>query len=314
MIRLVLWRVLAAIPTLLVVSFVTFMLLSMNPIDPAEQLLGPTATQEQVDAKRHELGLDQPVVQRYAEWLGGALSGDLGESIYTGTPVVSSLSGRVGVTVSLTFGGLFVALSIGMPAGIWAAMHAGRRSDRLAMAGATIGQAIPSFWLAMLLLLGFAVHWQLFNAVFYVSPGESVAGWLRSITLPSIALGAAGAAWISRQTRSELITVLRQDYIRTALAKGASRQQIVFRHALKNAAAPLVAVVALLVSLLLSTSFVVERVFALPGLGSLALESINNNDPAPLLGFVMCVVLVVVIVNVVLDVVHGWLDPRVRAL
>ena len=314
MARLVLWRVLAVVPIMLVVSFVSFVLLSMNPVDPAEQLLGPTATEEQLEAKRHELGLDEPVLVRYADWLGDAITGDLGQSIYTTTPVATSIGDRAGVTLSLTVGGLIVALVIGFPAGVSSAMRAGRPADRLTMVAATAGQAVPAFWLGTLLLLVFAVRWSIFNAVFYVPPSDSVTGWLKSIVLPSVALGASGAAWIARQTRLELVTVLQHDYIRTALAKGASRRQVLFGHALRNAAGPLLTVVALLVSAVLSASFVVEAVFALPGLGSLALESINRNDPAPVLGFVVCVVFVVVIVDVLLDLVQGWLNPKVRAL
>jgi peptide/nickel transport system permease protein len=312
--RLVAWRLLAVVPIMLVVSFATFVLLSMNPVDPAEQLLGPVATEVQLDAKREELGLDRPVVQRYAEWLGDALSGDLGESIYTTTPVVTSIGDRAGVTLSLTVGGLVVALLVGFPAGLSSAMHAGRRRDRFVMAGATVGQAVPAFWLGTLLVLVFAVRWSIFNAVFYVPPSESVSGWLRSITLPSVALGASGAAWIARQTRSELVAVLQRDYIRAALAKGASRRRVLLDHALRNAAGPLLTVVAVLLTTVLGASFVVEKVFALPGLGSLALESINRNDPAPVLGFVVCVVFVVVVANVLLDLMQVWLDPKVRAL
>jgi peptide/nickel transport system permease protein len=312
--RLVAWRLLAVVPIMLVVSFATFVLLSMNPVDPAEQLLGPVATEVQLDAKREELGLDRPVVQRYAEWLGDALSGDLGESIYTTTPVVTSIGDRAGVTLSLTVGGLVVALLVGFPAGLSSAMHAGRRRDRFVMAGATVGQAVPAFWLGTLLVLVLAVRWSIFNAVFYVPPSESVSGWLRSITLPSVALGASGAAWIARQTRSELVAVLQRDYIRAALAKGASRRRVLLDHALRNAAGPLLTVVAVLLTTVLGASFVVEKVFALPGLGSLALESINRNDPAPVLGFVVCVVFVVVVANVLLDLMQVWLDPKVRAL
>jgi peptide/nickel transport system permease protein len=193
-------------------------------------------------------------------------------------------------------------------------MRAGTRSDRMLMTGATIGQAIPGFWLGTLLLLVFAVHWQVFNATFYVSPRDSLGGWLRSITLPSIALGAVGAAWLCRQTRSGLVTALQQDYIRMALAKGASQRQVVFGHALRNAGGPLLTVISLLVTTLLGASFVIERVFALPGLGSWALESIERNDPAPLLGFIMCVVVAVVVVNLMLDLGHGLLNPKVWAL
>jgi peptide/nickel transport system permease protein len=209
---------------------------------------------------------------------------------------------------------MFVALLIGFPAGVLSATRARRRTDRLTMAAATLGQAVPAFWLGTLLLLVFAVRWSIFNAVFYVPPSESVTGWLKSITLPSIALGASGAAWIARQTRSELVKVLQQDYIRTALAKGASRRQVLFGHALRNAAGPLLTAVALLLSAVLGASFVIEAVFALPGLGSLAIDSIHRNDPAPVLGVVVCIAFVVVIVNLLLDVTQGWFNPKVRAL
>jgi peptide/nickel transport system permease protein len=310
--RHMLGRLLAVLPILFVVSFVAFMLLALNPVDPAEQLVGPTATDAQIDARRHELGLDQPLMARYGDWLGDAVHGDLGRSVYTTAPVTSSLKDRAGVTLSLTLGGLLVAVAIGVPLGVAAALRAGRRTDRLVTAGSTLGQAIPSFWLGTILVLVFAERWEVFNAVFYVSPGESIVGWLKSITLPSIALGATGAAWIARHTRSELVTVLEQDYIQTALAKGASRRQVLFGHAARNAAPPLLTVIAVLVSMLLGASLVIERVFALPGLGSLALEAITRNDPAPLLGFVLCAVLIVVIVNVLLDIAHALLDPRVH--
>jgi peptide/nickel transport system permease protein len=311
--RRALWRLLAVVPILLVVSFVAFMLLALNPVDPAEQLVGPTATEAQIDARRHELGLDQPPVARYGDWLRDASHGDLGRSIYTTTPVTTSLIDRAGVTLSLTLGGLLVAVAIGLPLGAAAALRAGRRTDRLVTAGSTLGQAIPSFWLGTILVLVFAERWTIFNAAFYVSPGESIVGWLRSVTLPSIALGATGAAWIARHARSELVSVLEQDYIQTALAKGASRRQVLFGHAARNAAPPLLTVIAVLVSMLLGASLVIERVFALPGLGSLALEAITRNDPAPLLGFVLCAVLIVVVVNVLLDLAHGLLDPRVHS-
>jgi peptide/nickel transport system permease protein len=310
--RHMLGRLLAVLPILFVVSFVAFMLLALNPVDPAEQLVGPTATDAQIDARRHELGLDQPLMARYGDWLGDAVHGDLGRSVYTTAPVTSSLKDRAGVTLSLTLGGLLVAVAIGVPLGVAAALRAGRRTDRLVTAGSTLGQAIPSFWLGTILVLVFAERWEVFNAVFYVSPGESLVGWLKSITLPSIALGATGAAWIARHTRSELVTVLEQDYIQTALAKGASRRQVLFGHAARNAAPPLLTVIAVLVSMILGASLVIERVFALPGLGSLALEAITRNDPAPLLGFVLCAVLIVVIVNVLLDIAHALLDPRVH--
>jgi peptide/nickel transport system permease protein len=306
------WRLLTVPAIVLVVTFTTFTLLSLNRTDPAEQLLGPMATEAEVATKRHELGLDRPMPERYVEWLGHAVTGDLGRSLYTHDPVTTTLRERMGVTVSLTFGGLLLALVIGVPVGVGAAMRRGRSADRLSMAAVSVGQAIPSFWLATLLVLVLAVHWEIFDAVLYVNPGESVIGWLRSITLPSIALGLVAGAAIARHTRSSMVGALQQDYVRTAFAKGASRRQVVVNHALKNAAAPLVTVVGFQFALLLGGSFVIERVFALPGLGSMAVEAITRNDPAPLLGFTLFVVVVVVVVNLLMDAAHAWLDPRVR--
>jgi peptide/nickel transport system permease protein len=307
------WRLLALVPTMIVVTFLAFVLLAMNPVDPAEELLGPVASADQIAAKRDELGLDRPIVVRYAEWLGNAVTGDLGSSMYTSTPVTTMIGDRIGVTLSITLGGLAFAVAVGCSAGIWSALRAGRAADRIAMAATAIGQAIPAFWLGTLLVAAFAVHWPLFDAVFYTSPSDSVTGWLRSITLPCVAIGATGAAWIARHTRTEFVAVLQQEYIRTALAKGASRRQVVLGHAMRNAAPPLLTLVVILFSALLSASFVIERVFVLPGLGSLALESIRRNDPAPLLGFVTCTVFVVVVADLAVDLAHSWLNPKVRA-
>jgi peptide/nickel transport system permease protein len=312
-IRLALWRLAGLIPVMLIVSGATFLLQSLNPTDPAEELLGGTATAEQVAALRAEMGLDRPVLARYVDWLGSAVGGDLGHSIYTGLAVAPMIVERFWVTISLTAGALFVALVLGVPTGIAASLRVGGRLDRLMMSATAVAQGVPAIWLGTLLLSLFAVRWQLFNAVFYVAPSESVTGWLRSITLPSIALGLAPAAVLARHARASMVGVLGEEYIRAALAKGASRRQVVVHHALRNAARPLVSVIAFQAAALFGASFVVERIFALPGLGSLAIEAINRNDPAPLLGFVLAVVVAVVVVNLVLDLTYGWLDPRVRA-
>jgi peptide/nickel transport system permease protein len=305
-------RILAIPLIVLVVTFATFSLQSLNPTDPAEQLVGPLAPDADVAIERHRLGLDEPMLERYADWLGDAVTGDLGRSLYTQAPVSTSIRERLGVTLSLTFGGLLVALVVGVPVGIVAAMRAGRGADRLGMSGASVLQAVPSFWLATLLVLGFAVRWHVFDAVFYVDPRQSPVGWLRSIALPSVALGLVAGASIARHTRSSVAGALEQDYVRTAFAKGASRRQVVVNHTLKNAAPPVVTVVAFQLTLLLGGSFVVERVFALPGLGTLAVESITRNDPAPLLGVVAFVAVVVVAVSVLVDLTQAWLDPRQR--
>jgi peptide/nickel transport system permease protein len=311
-VRIALWRLAAIVPIMLVASFVTFGLLALNPTDPAEQLLGPTATEEQVATLRAEMGLDDPVLERYVDWLGGAVTGDLGTSIYSGAPVADTINERVGVTLSMIVGGLLVAVVIGVPSGMAAALRSGRPTDRAVMAVASLGQAIPVIWLGTLLLAAFAVHWHVFNAVFYVSPFESIAGWIRSITLPSIALGVVTGAVLSRHIRMAVRSELGAEYVRAALAKGASQRQAVVHHVLRNAASSMVTVLSFLIAALLGGSFVVERIFALPGLGSMAIEAVQRNDPAPLLGFVVVTVFVVVVVNLLLDLGYAWLNPRVR--
>ena len=312
MTRVALWRLAAIVPIMLVVSFASFVLLSLNPADPADRLLGPTATPAQVAKVRAELGLDDPLLERYADWLVDVLHGDLGQSSYSGVPVADAIAERFEVTLSLVFVALLFALAVGVPAGIVAALHEGRRADRVTTTISAAGQAVPALWLGTLLLALFAVRWHVFRAVFYVSPSESVLEWLRSVTLPALALGITVAATFARHTRSAMQDVLRQDYIRAAVAKGGSRRQVIVHHALRNAATPLVSVLAFQITALIGAAFVVERVFAMPGLGSLAIESIERNDPAPLLGFLLVVVLAVVIVNLLLDLAYAWIDPKVR--
>lgn len=313
MLKVAATRLLAVIPLMVVVSFLAFVLQSLNPVDPAEQITGGTASREAIAQLRHELGIDRPVVVRYGDWLGGALHGDLGASVYTkDAKVTRSLLDRLPVTLSLTFGGLLVALLLGLPAGIYSALRAGRRGDRVVSGIASIGQAAPNFWIAALLALFLSVKLRWFPAVFFVGPSSSITGWLRSITLPSIALGLAGAAALARQTRSAMIGVLQLDYVRTALALGARRREVVYKHALKNAAVPLVTVLSFQLTALLGGSFAVERVFALPGIGDLAINAVLRNDGEVVVGFVVLVTLFVVLVNLVLDLSYRWLNPKVR--
>ncbi len=314
MLKFIAGRLAALVPLMLVVSFLAFWLQSLNPVDPAEEILGGAAPAEAVKELRRELGLDRPFLVRYGEWLGGAVRGDLGDSVYTdGLKVSSALWGRLPVTLSLTLGGLVVTLLIGLPLGVFSALRAGRRPDRVAMGFASFGQAAPNFWVAALLALFFAVQRTWFPAVFFVGPTTSIPRWLHSITLPSIALGLAGGASLARQTRSAMIGVLQLEYVRTALALGASRRQVIFKHALKNAAVPLVTVVSFQLTALLGGAFAVERVFALGGLGSLAVGAVIKNDGTVVIGFVVLVVLFVVLVNLLLDVSYRWLNPKVQA-
>ncbi|TDC55935.1 ABC transporter permease [Actinomadura sp. KC345] len=313
MLRTVVTRLLAMIPLVFVVATATFFLGQLSGVDPAENIVGPDATAEQVAAVRAELGLDKPALVQYREWLGGVLQGDFGSSVYTKADVAESLWQALPVTLSLTVGGLLVGLVLGVPSGIWSALRAGRPSDRGVSLLATVGQAMPGFWLGLLLIFAFAIKLPWFPAVGYVPPSAGPALWFGSLVLPSISLGLIAAAAISRQTRSSMIGVLQQEYVRTALAKGLSKRRVVFKHALKNAAAPVVTVVSFQVTALLGGSIVIERLFAMPGLGSLAINAVLRRDPDVIQGFVVFTVVIVVVVNMLLDLSYAWLNPKVRS-
>ncbi|SEG88625.1 peptide/nickel transport system permease protein [Thermomonospora echinospora] len=314
MLRMVVLRLLAMIPLVFLVATGVFFLGQLSDVDPAENIVGPNATEEQVAAVRAELGLDRPALEQYADWLSGAVRGDLGESLYTKADVTTSLTQALPITLSLTFGGLLVGLALGVPSGIWSALRAGRAGDRAVSLLATVGQAVPGFWLGLLLIIAFAIRLPWFPAVGYVPPGESLTGWLHCLVLPSVSLGLIAAAAISRQTRSSMIGVLQQEYVRTALSKGLSKRRVVVKHALKNAAVPVVTVVSFQVTTLLGGSIVIERLFAMPGLGALAINAVVRRDPDVIQGIVVLTVIVIVLVNVLLDLSYAWLNPKVRSL
>lgn len=314
MLKLTLLRLLGIIPTVFLVASATFFLTLLNPVSPADVLIGQNATPAQVASVNAQLGLDRPVLVRYGSWLSDAVHGDFGESIYTRTSVTEMISERLPVTLSLAAGGLLFGLLIGVPTGIFAATRYGGRADRIATSAAIVGQAVPGFWLGILLVAFFAVRLGWLPAVGYTSPAVDIAAWVRGLILPSLALGLGAAAVLARQTRSALIGVLQRDYIRTALAKGAARRPIVFRHALRNAAIPLVTVISFEVSGLLAGSIIIEEVFAIPGLGSMAVNAIIRKDPNVILAFVVVFVLIVLAVNFLLDLAYGWLNPKVRLI
>lgn len=312
MFRYLVMRLLALVPLLFLVSLLTFALLQFNGNDAAVARLGQDATQEQIDAQRAEWGLDRPFVVQYADWVGNALHGDLGTSFLNGASVTTVLMQRLPVTLSLALGGLLLAVAVGVPLGVLGALHAGRLGDRIATIAATIGQAVPAFWVAILLSTVFAVELGWLPATGFVGPTESIGGWLKSIALPCIALGLAAGAAFARQTRGAMIGVLQQEYIRTALATGLSRRQVVTSHGLRNASIPIVTLLGFQAAALLGGSIVVERVFALPGLGSLVVSSVVQNDMPMVMGVVMVTAVVVVIVNLAVDLSYGVLNPRVR--
>lgn len=312
MLKLALGRLAAGIPLMFVVATLVFFLLRANPVDPAEIILGPDATEAAVQATRSELGLDRPIVTQYGDWLSGAVRGDLGVSWFSGESVTTDIATRLPVTLSLVLGSLTVSLLLGVGAGVAAAVRAGRKFDRGITVAASAGLAAPNFWVALLLAYFFSVRLGWFPAVGYASPTEGIVEWVRHLVLPCIALGTSAAASIFRQTRSSMIGVLQQDYIRTSLAKGMRLRTVIYVHALRNAAIPIVTLAGFQVSTLFGGAIFVEQVFNIPGLGSMGVDAVLRNNVPVVLAFVMITALVVVLVNIVLDLLYEWLNPRVR--
>lgn len=312
LLKLALGRLVAGVPLMFFVATLVFFLVQTNPVDPAELLLGQDASEEAIAATRERLGIDRPIITQYLNWLSNAFRGDLGNSWFSGDSVSSDVAARLPVTLSLVLGSLIVSLIIGVGAGVAAAIRAGKGLDRGIGVAASAGLALPNFWVALLLAYYFSVRLGWFPAVGYKGPTESVTEWVRHLVLPCTALGTASAASIYRQTRSSMIGVLQQDYIRTSLAKGMPLRTIIYIHALRNAAIPIVTLAGFQVSTLFGGAIFVEQVFNMPGIGSMGVDAVLRNNVPVVLAFVMVTALVVVIVNIVLDLLYAWLNPKVR--
>jgi len=312
MLRLIVQRLLALVPLLFIVSVVTFSFTSLLPSDPVDLILGDTGTEEQHEMLRERLGLNQPVVVRYVQWLGRAVQGDLGTSFFNSVSVTNAVMQRLPVTLSLTAMSALIAIVVGVAAGIAAALRPRSWVDRMATVGATFGQAIPNFWFGLILVAIFAVNLRWFPATGFTPISSSPWDWLRSVTLPSIALGLSSSAAIARQVRSAMVGVLQQDYIRAARAQGLSTRRIIIRHALTNAMVPVVAVLSFQITVLLGGALIVEQVFAINGLGTLAIGAVRQQDIPMLQGLVLVMVALVVVVQLATDVLYGLLNPKAR--
>lgn len=313
MIRMILRRILALIPLAFIVTLVAWGLLLLVPGDIALAIAGESATQEQIDAIRVELDLDDPVPLRYLHWLGDAVQGDLGTSLYTSYPVTDALFERLPVTLSVVAFAFLIAAAIGSAAGVVAAARRGSALDRFLTVGTSVGLAIPTFWLGLLLVTFFGLKLGWFPSGEYVPIEESVGGWLRSITLPAITLAAGVAAEMARQMRSSMSDTLGQDFIRTHRAKGLTERAVVGRYALKNASMPVITVAGLQIARLFGMATVVELIFNLNGVGQLAVDSVFKRDIPVIQGVVLVITVIVLLVNLVVDVSYGIVNPKVRA-
>ncbi len=305
-------RVLATIPVMAFVGFFVFSLLYIAPGDPAAVIAGEQASPADVEKIRQSLGLDRPFLVRFTEWSGQVLKGDLGISMFTGLPVTELIGQRVEPTLSLMIVTLILAIGIAVPIGVVAAWKAGTWIDRLIMSVSVLGFSIPVFVVGYLLAYYFALELDWFPVQGYSPIARGFWLWLEHLILPGIALGFVYIALIARITRATMLEVLSQDYIRTARAKGVGQGGVLFLHALKNAAVPIVTVIGIGVALLIGGAVVTESVFAIPGLGRLTIDAIVRRDYPLIQGLVLMFSFVYVLVNLAIDLIYTLLDPRIR--
>lgn len=304
-------RAATVVLTIVLATIITFALQKLIPGDPALAIAGEDATPERIAEIRTELGLDRPFVVQYLDWLGGALTGDLGTTVRGDAAVWDLIGQRLPATLTLSAMALLFSIVAGVVVGVIAALRHGSRTDTALTAISTLGVAIPNFWLGMVLIVVFSLMLNWFPASGYALPWQNAPDWLRHVILPALALGTAGAAEIARQVRSAFIEVLGSDFIRTHKAKGLPPRDVVWRHAMKNASLPLVTVIGIQISHLLGGTVVIESVFAIPGIGSLIVQSSNQREYMVIQGVVFVTALLIIFTNLIVDLVYRYIDPRI---
>jgi len=304
MLKYIIKRIIGVIPTLIIVTTFVFFFVRLIPGDPARLVAGPQATLEDVEVVREELGLNKPIVTQYVDYVTGLFHGDLGMSLRTKRPVATEVSLRYMNTVKLTLGSLAWSVVVGVLLGVWSGKHRSKWQDYTGMTMAISGISMPSFWIGFLLIMVFSVNLKWL-------PTTGADSW-KSFILPSIALGTSIAAIIARFTRSSIIEVMKEDYIRTAKAKGLKERTVIWKHAFRNAMISVVTVVGLQFGFLLGGSVVTESVFAFPGLGSLLVESVNYRDYNAIQSLILIFSLHFVVINLVVDILYALLNPEIK--
>ncbi|MBA84346.1 ABC transporter permease [Thalassobius sp. S69A] len=312
MLRYFLKRMVSLGLSLAVASVVIFLALEVVPGDPAAYMLGINAQEDTLAALREELGLDDSVLERYVSWVGGMLTGDFGVSYTYRTPVAEMIGERLWVSLPLAIYALTLSTAIAFPAGIWAASRRGSAVDVGVMGVTQLGVAIPNFWFAMLMVLVFAINLRWFSAGGFFGWEAGFFAAVKSLTLPAVALALPQASILARVMRSSLLDTLSEDFIRTARAKGLSKRQALWGHALRNALIPVLTIIGLQFSFLLAGAIIIENVFFLPGLGRLVFQSISARDLIVVESVVMLLVFAVIVVNFAVDMAYALVDPRLR--
>ncbi|MDR5651470.1 ABC transporter permease [Ruixingdingia sedimenti] len=303
-------RILSLVLTTLAASVVVFLLMQLLPGDPAAVMLGVNAQPETLAALRRQMGLDEPLLTRYLSWIGGFAVGDFGTSYTYSVPIAELLGPRVMVSLPLALMAMAISVGVALPVGVYAAANRGRAGDTASMGIAQVAVAVPNFWLGLLLILLFALELRWF-------PASGFAGWenglwpgIRSLILPALALGLPLAAILARVTRSAVIEALGEDFVRTARAKGLSRRATLWLHATPNALIPVITIIGLQFSFLMAGTIIIENVFNLPGVGRLVFQSIAQRDLITVQSLVTLLAASVIVVNFLVDLAYGWLDPR----
>lgn len=313
MLTFIVRRLLALIPLMLIVSFLVFSLVIFLPGDPAAAIAGgPEATPEKIEEVRTQLGLDKPIVVQYWNWLKDALRGDLGTSLYTDRSVTDEIKRRFPITFSVAIGAIAVSVTIGVGAGIVAGLRQGRFTDRAVTFFTSLGLAIPSFWLALMLVIVFAVNLGWLEAIGYVGFSEDPYEWMLHLLMPWVALGVGAAASVARQVRGALVDVLDQDYIRTARSKGLAGRMVIGKHAMKNAAMPALTVIGIQFAYLLGGTVIIESIFSIPGLGTYIVSAISGRDLPVIQGTVLMMAVIFVVLNLLVDILYAVVNPKVR--
>ncbi len=316
MLRFLIQRLLAVVPVLLVVSIVVFLILRLAPGDPAAVIAGASATSQEIEQVRKQLGLDQPLVVQYGIWVGKVLQGDLGYSFYLNRPVTDLIAQRIEPTLALAFGTIVLAVLLAVPLGTLAAWRMGGWLDRLLSGFSVLGFSVPVFVIGYVLIYIFSMQLSILPVQGYKrlfgNDGQGLWAWMRHLILPWATLGLIYIALIARVTRASVSEALTEDYIRTARAKGINEVAVLLRHALANAAVPIVTVIGIGVAILIGGVVVTETVYSIPGLGSLTVEAVLNRDFPMIQGVVLFFSVLYVLINLLVDVSYLFLDPRIR--
>ncbi len=311
MLKFILRRLVAGVVLIVVLSTIAFFLLYLSGGDIARRILGQDATPDTVAQKAHELGLDRPLLSQFGDWVSHAVRGDLGTSWFTGEDVVHAITSRLSVTLSLVISAVVLTAIVAVVLGVLAATRGGW-VDRTVQVVTVLGFAIPGFLVAIGLVTLFAINLGWFKPTGYTKFTDSPSGWLSTVTLPVIALALGSIAGVAAQIRGSIIDAARQDYVRTLRSRGLSETRVIYKHVLRNAAGPALSVLALQFVGLLGGAVIVEQIFAIPGLGQVAVTATGQGDIPLVMALVVVTAIIVVIVNLIVDLLQGWLNPKVR--